>query len=139
MIGKSLSARYTLSPLVPDVAVATLKNSLSSHGKLLVEVRASDPRMLACLILHADEAAVRFCRTLGFRMRPGGSGVFGLSGEDAARIVPGLSKAEQRFVQTPCTERQTKVLLISDGRALLSIDIEEGGGRVRIEAFDERA
>jgi hypothetical protein len=139
MIGKSLSARYTLSPLAPDVAVAALKDALSSHGKLLVEVRASDPQMLACLIVRADEAAVRFCRTLGFRMRPGGSGVFGLRGEDAARVVPGLSPAEQAFVQTPCTVRQTKVLLISDGRALLSIDIEEGGGRVRIEAFGEEA
>ncbi len=134
MIGKSLSARHRLSALAPDVAVAALTQALAVHGKLLVEVRASDPRMLACLVLSADEAAVRFCRSLGFRMRLGGSGVFGMLGDDAARVVPGLSEGEQAFVRAPCGERQTKVLLVAGGRALLTIEVESGTGRVNVVA-----
>jgi len=127
MIGKSLSERYTLGSLAPDEAVALLKEQLGARGKDLVEVRARDARMIACLVARADEAAVRFCRSLGFRLSRGGSGVFGLLGTDAARLFGELPEHQRTWLETPCGPHETKVVLVGGGgRALLSIETSDG-------------
>ncbi len=127
MIGKSLNERYTLGPLAADDAIALMKELLGSQGKPLVEVRARDPRMIACLVARADDAAVRFCRTLGFRLSRGGTGVFGVIGSDAARLFADLADNERTWLETPCSARETKVVLVAHGgRALLSIDTSDG-------------
>jgi hypothetical protein len=127
MIGKSLNERHTLGPLAADDAIALMKELLGSQGKPLVEVRARDPRMVACLVARADEASVRFCRALGFRLSRGGTGVFGVLGSDAARLFADLAAHQQTWLETPCAARETKVVLVTDGkRALLSIDTSDG-------------
>lgn len=83
--------------------------------------------MVACVIVRADEASVRMCRTLGFAMKPEGTGVFGLPGHDAARAFPGLSEGQRTWLARPCAERQTKVLLLAEGGVgLLSMLVENG-------------
>lgn len=132
MIGKSLSERYTLRSLAPDDAITTLKEQLGGQGKHLVEVRARDARMVACLVAGADEAAVRFCRSLGFRLSRGGTGVFGLLGTDAARVFGDLPEHHRTWLETPSGARETKVVLVAGGgRALLSIDTSDGKVAIR--------
>ena len=127
MIGKSLNERYTLGPLAADDAIALMKELLGSQGKPLVEVRARDPRMIACLVAHADEAGVRFCRALGFRLSRGGTGVFGVLGTDAGRLFSDLAEHQRTWLETPCAPRETKVGLgARGGRAFLSIDASDG-------------
>lgn len=126
MIGKSLSERFTLCPLAPDKAVDIMKGLLASHGRPLVEVRARDPRMVAFAVARADEASVRFCRSLGFRLSPGGTGVFGLLGSDAAGLLRDFPEHHRTWLEIPCAVRETKVVLIAGGRALLSVDTSDG-------------
>ncbi len=127
MIGKSLNERYTLGPLPSDEAVTVMKELLGSQGRHLVEVRARDARMVACLVARADEASVRFCRSLGFRLSRGGTGVFGVLGSDAARLFGVLTEPQRAWLETPCGARERKVMLVASGRrALLSIDTSDG-------------
>jgi hypothetical protein len=115
MIGKKLGERYALGRLSEDRAVAALEEMLPSQAKLLVEVRARDPRMIACLVVRADKLTLRLCRSLGFSMKPGGSGVFGLLGEDAARLFGDLPVHQRAWLEAPSEVRETKVLLIAAG------------------------
>jgi hypothetical protein len=126
MIGKSLRERYALGPLAEDVAIATMKELLATHAKLVVDVRAQDPRMIACLVVRADKPTLRLCRSLGFEMKLGGTGVFGLLGEDAARLFAELPAQGRAWLETPCGPRETKVLLVAGGTALLSLETSEG-------------
>ena len=89
-------------------------------------VRRRDERMIACLVVRADQASVRVCRSLGFEVKRGGTGVFGLLGEDAARLFPQLPPHQRAWLDTPCEPRETKVLLIAGGTALLSLTIDGG-------------
>ena len=73
MIGKSLSERHRLGALAADRAVAVLTEMLASQAKHLVEVRAQDATMIACLFVRADKLSVRVCRALGFRLKLGAS------------------------------------------------------------------
>ena len=82
--------------------------------------------MIACLVVQADKVALRFCRELGFDMRPGGTGVFGLLGADAARLFPRLPESQRTWLEAPCAARETKVLLVAGGIALLSLAIQDG-------------
>lgn len=134
MIGKPLSERYTLGPLAADDAVALMKELLRSQGGPLVEVRARDPRMVAVLVARADEATVRFCRSLGFRLARGGTGVFGVRGGDAGRLFgPNLKDSQRLWLEAPCGARETKVVLVSGGgKAFVSIDTS--GGEVALRA-----
>lgn len=127
MIGKSLNERYTLGTLAAEDAVAVMQEQLTAQSKPLVEVRARDPRMVAFLVAQADEASVRFCRSLGFRLSRGATGVFGLLGSDAARLLADLSEDQQTWLEAPCGPRETKVVLVArGGRALISIDASDG-------------
>jgi hypothetical protein len=138
MIGKSLNARFSLVALGPERATAILRAALETQAAHLVQVRAQDPRMIAFLVVRADKPSVRLCRTLGFDVRPGGTGAFGLLGEDAASLFEELGPREQTWLRTPCGARETKVFLISGGvgntggTALLSLEAE--GGAVTIRA-----
>lgn len=126
MIGKSLRERYTLGPLDERRAVAILNEALSSQAANLVEIRAQDPRMIACLVVRADSRAVRLCRELGFQLRPEGTGAFGLLGDDAARLFPDLPAHQRTWLATPCGPRETKVLLVAGGTALLALEARDG-------------
>ncbi|HEY2511570.1 MAG TPA: hypothetical protein VGI39_11965 [Polyangiaceae bacterium] len=126
MIGKSLRERNTLAPLPAETAEALLKERLAQDAAALVEVRARDPRMVACLFVRANKVAVRVCRALGLRMTLGGSGVLGLLGSDAARFFDQLPEPKRAWLETPCGPRETKVLLVAEGIALLSIEAKDG-------------
>lgn len=129
MIGKSLNERYGIlrGVLPAQDAVKILHEVLASQAEHLVRVRDEDARMIACLIVRADESNVRLCKTLGFWMKPGGTGVFGLLGTEAVRTFPELSPPQRRWLETPCHARETKVLLLAaSGLALLSLELTDG-------------
>lgn len=126
MIGKSLSQRNTLGALSADRAVAVLTEMLASQAKHLVEVRAQGAPFIACLFVRADKLSVRVCRELGFRLKLGATGVFGLEGADAARLFLELQAEQRTWLETPCGARETKVLLVAGGTALLSLETHEG-------------
>ncbi|MBX3206593.1 MAG: hypothetical protein KF764_16085 [Labilithrix sp.] len=126
MIGKSLRERWELGQLDADKAVALLKQMLGSHAEPLVEVRRKDARMIACLVVGADKPTLRLCRELGFEMRPGGTGVFGVLGGDAARLFDTLPEPRRAWLEAPCGPRETKVLLVAGGIALLSLETSDG-------------
>jgi hypothetical protein len=126
MIGKSLSERHTLGPLPAERAVALLTEALKTQAALLVEVRAQDARMIACLVVRADAPSIRLCRALGFDVKRGGTGVFGLLGDDAARLLADLPEADREWLATPCGPRETKVFLLAGGTALLSLETNDG-------------
>jgi hypothetical protein len=126
MIGKSLRERHTLGVLPEERAVAVLTSMLASQAAHLVEVRAQDPRMIACLVVRADEPSIRLCRALGFRVKRGGTGVFGLHGADLARLLPDVSAGDRAWLEAACGPRETKVLLVAGGTALLSLETNEG-------------
>ncbi|MDB4936814.1 MAG: hypothetical protein JWP87_3786 [Labilithrix sp.] len=126
MIGKSLRERHTLSALPEERAVAVLRSMLASQAGHLVEVRAQDPRMIACLVVRADEASIRLCRALGFRVKKGGTGVFGMHGTDLVGFLPDLASHQRAWLETPCGPRETKVFLVAGGTALLSVETNEG-------------
>ena len=132
MIGKSLRERHAPVALSPERATALLSEALGSHAENLVQVRAQGPRMIACLVVRADATSVRLCRALGIEVRPGGSGVFGLLGEDAARLMGSLPRERRAWMEAPSGVRETKVLLVAGGVALLSL--ETADGRVAITA-----
>lgn len=131
MIGKSLRERHELGALDAETAVAVMTEMLASHAAPLVQIRAKDPRMIACLIVRADEATVRLCRKLGFKMKRGGTGVFGLLGTDAGRLFAELPAPRRAWLETPCGRRETKVLLVAGGIALLALETNEGRVEVR--------
>jgi hypothetical protein len=126
MIGKSLSERHGRGLLPDDRALAIVNEVLASHAAPIVQVRAQGARMIACLIVRADEPAVRFCKALGFEMKLEGTGVLGLLGTDAARFFAHLSAHQRAWLETPCGARETKVVLIAGGTALLSLETEAG-------------
>lgn len=128
MIGRPLSQRYgiALQPLAGDEAAAIVRERLAEDGAALVQVRARDARMIACLFVRADATAVQLCHELGLEMKLGGSGVLGVLGSDAARLFARLAPARRAWLETPCGERETKILLIARGIAMLSIDVHDG-------------
>jgi hypothetical protein len=132
MIGRPLSARYGLGPLAAEKAIAILRGRLAPDAAALVAVRAKDARMIACLIVQANEAAVRLCGQIGLEMTLGGTGVVGLLGSDAARLFPQLPEHQRAWLEIPCGERETKVMLVAGGIALLSV--EANGGKVAVTA-----
>lgn len=133
MIGRSLQERHGLAALDSERAVALLRPILESHGKPIVEVRAKDPRMIACVVADADEASVRLCRRLGFELRPGGVGVVGILGDDAVRLFPVLAGERAAWATTPSAARETKVILVAEGGTAF-LSVEADGGRVTVTA-----
>lgn len=126
MIGKSLRDRHALGLVPAASAIAALEAALPSQAALLVEVRARGASMIACLVVAADPATVRLCRTLGFDVKERGTGVFGLTGVDAARLFAHLPADKRAWLEAPCGPRETKVLLLAGGAALLSLETNEG-------------
>ncbi len=132
MIGQSLNDRFVLGPIPEERAIAVLHEVLAAQTAHLVAVRAQDARMVAVLFVRADKLTVRLCKELGLEMEPGATGVIGLLGDDAARLFPDLPEHQRAWLRVPCGARETKVLLIAGGRALLSI--EASSGKVTIRA-----
>jgi hypothetical protein len=126
MIGKSLRERHGLGALPSERAIALMNEVLDAQAPHLVEVRMHDARMIACVVVRADAPTLRFCDKLGFAMKEGGTGVFGLLGADAARLFPHLPSAHRAWLEVPCGPRETKVMLISGGTALLSLETVQG-------------
>lgn len=126
MIGKSLRERHALGALEGERAVALLTEMLATQAAHLIQVRAQDPAMIACLVVRADEGSIRLCRTLGFEVKPGGTGVFGLLGSDATRLFGAFAPDQRAWLATPCGPRETKVLLVAEGTALLSLETNDG-------------
>lgn len=134
MIGKSLNERFALGQLDGGRAALVLERALATMAKPLVEVRARGPKMVACLVVDADKLAVRLCRDLGFDLKRGATAVFGLDGADAARLFTDLSEAQRAWLAEPCGPRETKVLLVARGLALLTLTAEDGKVSVRSAA-----
>lgn len=143
MIGKSLRERYSPGILPADRAASILREQLETHAKALVEIRAKDARMIACLVVRADDASVRFCRTIGLDIKRGGTGIFGLLGHDAAKVLPDLAADQRAWASAPCGPRETKVLLLAgnaqatspkgeSGLALLSIVSDNGSVDIHV-------
>jgi hypothetical protein len=126
MTGKPARERHALGPLAQDRALPLVSEMLASHAQPIVQVRAQDARMVACLVVRANEATVRLCDSLGFRMRLGGTGVFGLLGADAARLFAPWPPDQQAWLEAPCGPRETKVLLLAGGIALFSLEARDG-------------
>lgn len=128
MIGRTLAQRYGQSLFIrEDRAVFVVKQALARHAKPLVEVRAHDAAMVACLVLQADAHEIKRCADLGFAVDKGGSGVFGLMGKDVAEVFPEFPPHHKRWLALPCGPRETKVLLLTEGgTALLSIETVQG-------------
>jgi hypothetical protein len=134
MIGKSLRERNTLGALSVERAVRALTAVLPSLARPLVEVRAQNERMIACVFVSADKPSARLCKELGFELKPGATAVFGLLGEDASSVLPGLDDSRRAWLEAPCGARETKVFLVAaGGTALLSI--ESNGGKVAVTAL----
>ena len=133
MIGQSLNDRFVLGLIPEERAVSVLREVLASQTAHLVAIRAQDARMIAVLFVRADKQTVRVCKNLGLALEPGTTGALGLLGEDAARLFPDLPEHERAWLRVPCGPRETKVLLIAGGRALLSIEAD--GGKVTIRAL----
>ncbi len=126
MIGKSLSERWTLGPLDEARAVSILTSVLPAHAEHLVQVRAQDSRMIACLVVNADAPSIRLFRELGFSLKKLGTVVIGLLGPDAARAFSTLPAHQREWLATPCGPRETKVFLVAGGTALLSLETKDG-------------
>jgi hypothetical protein len=63
---------------------------------------------------------------MGLDLKPGATAVFGLLGPDVVRYFADLSPHQQRWLEEPCGARKTKVLLVSGGIGLLSVETNEG-------------
>lgn len=129
MIGKSLNARFENLAKLPEAeAVARLEELLRTPERAedVVRVRARNPEAVAVVVSRADGGAVRVCRSLGLDMKPGGTAIFGLLGTDAARVFPGLSETQRAWLEGAPAARETRVILLAGGLALLSLVAEAG-------------
>ena len=131
------SGAYALGRLDDARAVRSLTDALPTMGKDIIEVRARGRQMIACLVVRANLGGVRLCRSIGLEVRRGATCVFGLSGEDAARVFTPLSPRERAWLDAPSAPRETKVLLIAGGLSLLSVLARDG--RVQISALPHDA
>lgn len=128
MIGRSLGERFGASSglLTSEEAVAAVREALSTQGENLVRVRKQDAGMIACVVLHADDTAVAFCRSIGLEMKPGGAAVFGLMGTDAAEALVRVTEHQRTWLSTPSGPRETKIAIFAKGFALCSVVTENG-------------
>lgn len=126
MIGKSLRERWTLGALPAERAVTILTEMLATQAEHIVQVRVHDARMIACVVVRADDASIRLFRGLGFRLKRHSTVVIGLLGADAARAFGELPANQREWLDAPCGPRETKVFLVAGGTALLSLETNAG-------------
>lgn len=131
MIGKGLHDRHDLPALDGVLARQRMEEAMVQLGKAIVEVRSRDPEMVACVVLRADDAAVRLCKKLGLRIKPSGSAVFGLLGKDAGAVLGTRARARKEWLATPSSAKETKAVLVAGGIAFFTIVVE--GGRVDLQ------
>lgn len=128
MIGRSLRERFGTNNglLSSEEAIAGVREALASQTENLVRVRKQDAKMIACVVLRADDESVAFCRSIGLDMKEGGSAVFGLMGPDAAKALPHVTTHQKAWLEKPCGPRETKIALFAQGFALCSVETENG-------------
>lgn len=126
MIGKSLRERTTFGPLSEKDATRLCKEAMATHAAPIVETRTKDPRMIVCVVVRADALTQRVCKNVGFELKKGTTAVFGVLGEDAAEAFPELGPEHLAWLAAPNEPRETKILLLSGGFALLSLTTESG-------------
>lgn len=124
VIGKPLSARLSFGPLSSDDATRLAREVLRTHAAPIVEVRRKGAGMVVVCVLRADGLTLRVCKNLGFDLRRGSSAVFGVLGEEAARAFPELGEARLGWLAEPSGPRQTKLLVLSGGFALVAVEAE---------------
>lgn len=131
MIGKSLGERFGLVALAPEKAMALLTDALPRLAKPIVEVRAQN--LIACVVLDATAAARELCRKAGLEIKPNGTGVFGLAGGDVTTLFAQLhlSETQSAWLIAPNGPRETKVLLLAGGFALVALDVDGSNVSVR--------
>lgn len=135
MIGRSLKERHGVLPLLPpDRAREALSSAMPKHGPDLVEVRKQG--LIAVMVLDAHDGSIRLLESIGLQIAPGGSAVFGLAGPDAAEMFPSLN--QRAWFEAPLGPKETRVVLVTAGLALVSIDVEPGGAVIRV-APDRRS
>ncbi|MBK6464559.1 MAG: hypothetical protein IPF92_26675 [Myxococcales bacterium] len=129
MIGRSLSDRHGRGRLADADAIAIVRDALPTQAENLVGVRAEGAEMIAFLVVRADDAAVRVGKALGLELAKGSTVTFGLAGADAERLLGAtvaLRPAQRAWLAAPCAPRETKVLLLCGGLALVSLVIRDG-------------
>jgi hypothetical protein len=135
MIGKTLSQRHAPGPLAPERATEVMREALATQAENLVRVRAQGAEMVAFLVVRADAASLRVGRALGFELKRGGTVVFGLRGADAARLLAGstdVTDAQRAWLEAPSGPRETKVYVMAEGTALVTLEIAGGATQIRV-------
>ncbi len=129
MIGKPLSQRQgVLTMLSAEEATAALAAALKAQGRHIVEVRAQ--QMVAIVVLDAHPASQKLLEGIGLSLQSGSSAVFGLAGADAANTFASLN--HRGWFEAALGPRETKVVLVTTGLALVSIEIEGGKTSMRV-------
>ncbi len=126
MIGKSLRERSTFGPLSTKDAERLCREAMATHAASIVAVRTKDPGLVACVVVRADGLTLRVCQNLGFDLKRGATAVFGIPGVDAGHVFPELGEERHAWLAAPSGPRETKLLLLSGGFALLSLVTEAG-------------
>jgi len=127
MIGKSLRERATFGPLSAAETERLCREVVASHPRAIVETRAKSPRMVVCAVVRATGLTLRVCKSLGFDIKKGASAVFGVLGEDVPAAFPELGAERHGWLAVPSEERETKMLVLSGGFALVALRIGSGG------------
>ena len=129
MIGRSLSERHGVpSMLSASEATTALTAALPTHGQHLVEVRAQD--MIAVVVLDAHAGSQKLLEDIGLSLETGRSAVFGLAGVDAAKTFASLN--QRAWFEAPLGPRETRVVLVTTGLALVSIEVASGKTTMRV-------
>lgn len=133
-IGKPLSASYSLGALPHAESTALIDGALASRelASLVVEVRRQGASMIACIVLGDDAATARACKRLGFRLKGGGRGVFGVDGDGAATLFDWLPDEDRAWLSAPSEPSETKLVLLAGGYALASLHAEGGKARLAL-------
>lgn len=126
MIGKSLRERMSFGPLSVSDTERLCKEVVASHARALVETRAKSPRMVVCAVVRAEGLTLRVCKNLGFDLKRGATAVFGVRGEDVPAAFPELGPPRHEWLAVPSRDRETKLLVLSGGFALVGLRIEDG-------------
>lgn len=124
MIGKSLRERMSFGPLSTAETERLCKEVVASHARAIVEIRAKSPRMIVCAVVRAEGLTLRVCKSLGFDMKRGASAVFGVLGADVPAAFPELGLERHAWLAVPNDDRETKMLVLSGGFALVALRIE---------------
>lgn len=126
MIGKSLTERSSFGPLSLADTERLAKEIVASHARAIVETRAKSAKMVVCAVVRAEGLTLRVCKNLGFDLKRGASAVFGVRGDDVPSAFPELGPDHHAWLAVPSVDRETKMIVLSGGYAVLGLKIEGG-------------